>query len=235
LGVKPESVIAVATSQARDAKNGDKFFGELRTELGLRFRTLSGDQEAELTFLGGIPDEMDPRKAAVIDIGGESTEIRSSESGRSLDLGSVRFTERYLQGNPVTDLQYWDCVARVDRELEVLRPWRDSLPGDLQLVGVAGTVTTAACWNLGLKVFSTEKLNGTVLTRGDVHRFVGELKWRSLEERRLLSGIDSHRADVILAGAIILWRAMEVLRFPNVLVSTRGLRFGALRLSESPA
>ena len=72
-------------------------------------------------------------------------------------------------------------------------------------------------------------IDGLVLSRGDVHRQVEELKWRTIAERRELRGIDPARADVILAGSMILWRAMEMLELPSIQVSTRGLRFGVIQ------
>jgi exopolyphosphatase/guanosine-5'-triphosphate,3'-diphosphate pyrophosphatase len=230
-GLDPRETVAVATSQARDSRNGPEFFATVEKEKGFRFRTISGDEEARLTFRGGLLPGMDPARSAVIDIGGGSTEYMAAVGGQSLDIGSVRFTERFLKSDPVTDAEFWAAQDAIDSELAKLVKWRKSLPGGTELVAVAGTATTLAAWQIGLEKFDAAKLDQVTLTRGDIHRMVEELKWRTVEERRRLTGIEAGRADVLLAGALILWRSAEVLSFPGVRVSTRGLRYGVLSLA----
>jgi exopolyphosphatase/guanosine-5'-triphosphate,3'-diphosphate pyrophosphatase len=239
-GGKPEETIAVSTASARDARNGAEFFGRVRRETGFGFKVISGDEEGRLTFLGALLPGLDPARSAVIDIGGGSTELIAWSSGKpgdpaggravgqSLQLGSVRFTERFLKHDPVTDDEFWACQEEIDRLLAGLRSWRESLPAGTQLVAVAGTATTLAAWQLGLEKFDAAKIDQLTLTRGDIHRMVEELKWRTVEERRSIDSMEYQRADVILAGALILWRALEVLGFNDTRVSTRGLRYGAL-------
>lgn len=231
-GMLPQDVICVATSQARDAQNGLEFFSKVFIETGFQFQTLSGDEEARLTFLGGLRPEMDPAKALVMDIGGGSTELVTSQGGASLDLGSVRFTERYLKSDPVTDDEFWKCEEAIDQALHPLKSWRHSILPEVILVGVAGTVTNLASIHLRLKKFDPQQINTLILTRGDVHRLVEDLKWRTVSERQLLAGIEAQRADVLLAGAMILWRVMEVLQFPTCHPSSRGLRFGVFHISS---
>ncbi len=227
-GVDPTRACCVATSQARDARNGAEFFERVQRETGLRFKTISGDDEATFTFYGGLLPGMSPERSAVIDIGGGSTEFMSARGGQSLDIGAVRYTERFLKSDPVTDEEFWACQEAIDAELERLTEWRKSLPSDTKLVGVAGTVTTLGAWHLALERYDAAKLDSLELSRGDVHRCVEELKFRTVAERRELPGMEKGREDVLLAGSMILWRAMEVLDFKSVTVSTRGLRFGAL-------
>jgi exopolyphosphatase/guanosine-5'-triphosphate,3'-diphosphate pyrophosphatase len=233
-GLDPAAGVCVATSQARDARNGAEFFSRITAETGFRFRVISGDEEARLTFLGGLLPGTDPSSTAIIDIGGGSTELIAASGGQSVDIGSVRFTERFLKSDPVTDREFWACQEAIDQELEKLQVWRAGLssssgahgdghvgPG---LLGVAGTVTTLAQWHLDLPRFERDRIDGAMLTRGDVHRMVEELKWRTSGERLGLPGVTTGRADVLLAGAMILWRAMELFSFPDVPVYTRGLR-----------
>jgi exopolyphosphatase/guanosine-5'-triphosphate,3'-diphosphate pyrophosphatase len=227
-GLKPSETICVATATARDAENGAEFFTSIEKEFGLRFRTISGEDEAKYMFLGGLLPEMDVDRSAVVDIGGGSTELRARTNGLSLQMGSVRFTERFLKTDPVTDEEFWACREAVDTALAGALPWRKSLVQDAELVAVAGTAVTLAQYQLGLTAFDPAKIDGLELTRGDIHRMVEELKWRSVAERKALPGIEEGRADVILAGALILWRSLEVLGFPKLKVSTRGLRYGVL-------
>lgn len=228
--IEPGSAICVGTSSSRDAKNGSVFYAQVERETGFRFRVLSGDDEAKYTFLGGLHPAMDPSLSAVIDIGGGSTEIIAQAGGQSIDIGSVRFTERYLKSNPVSDSEFWACQEAIDQALEPMIQWRRKNPRIQQLVAVAGTATTLAAWYLELTEFEARKIDEVILTRGDVHRQVEELKWRSNEERVALKGIEKGRADVLLAGALILWRSMELLSFPEIRISTRGLRFGVMQL-----
>jgi exopolyphosphatase/guanosine-5'-triphosphate,3'-diphosphate pyrophosphatase len=232
-GLDPAQTSAAATATARDARNGAEFFARVERETGFKFRILSGDEEARITFLGGLLPGMELRKSAVIDIGGGSTELIASPEGKpfgqSLNMGSVRFTERFLKSDPVTDPEFWACQEEIDRTLESLLPWRAKISRETQLVAVAGTATTLAAYFLELPKFDFDRVNQVTLSRGDLHRMVEELKWRSVAEREKIAGIEKGRSDVILAGALILWRALEVLKFPEVRVSTRGIRYGLLK------
>jgi exopolyphosphatase/guanosine-5'-triphosphate,3'-diphosphate pyrophosphatase len=234
LGGDPSKTIAVATSGSRDASNSADFFALVEQETGFRFRRISGDDEARFTHLGGVLEGMDPQTTAVIDIGGGSTELKTASGGMSVDIGSVRFTERYLKSDPVTDEEFWKCQEAVDSAIHEsgLLKWRSSIARDTRLCAVAGTATTLAAWFLGLEKFNAAKIDGLTLSRGDIHRQVEDLKWRTVAERRAQPGIEEGRADVLLAGALILWRSMELLGFPEVTISTRGLRYGVLKLVE---
>ena len=227
-GIRPSDAICVATATARDAENGAEFFAAVARETGLVFRTISGEEEAKSMFLGGLLPGMDPEKSAVVDIGGGSTEFRSIDRGLSLQMGSVRFTERFLKSNPVTDAEFWSAREAIDTALENAVEWREMIPNGAELVGVAGTIVTLAQWQLGLAHFDAAAIDGTELTRGDTHRMVEELKWRTIEERKAQPGIEPGRADVLLGGALILWRSLEILKFPRIRVSTRGLRYGVI-------
>lgn len=229
VGVRPADAVCVATSQARDARNGAEFFGRVEKETGFRFRVLSGEEEARYTFLGALTPGMDPGRCAVIDIGGGSTEIISAQGGKSVDVGCVRFTERFFKTDPVTDEEFWAAQDAIDEGLQPLLEWRRECKATA-FIGVAGTVTTLALWHLGLAKWDAAVVERVVLSRGDVHRMVEELKWRTVREREALPGVEPGRADVLLAGALTLWRAMELLDFAECSVSTRGLRFGVLAL-----
>lgn len=233
LGLQPSQTIAVATATARDAENGKDFFADIERDFGFRFQTLSGADEAKYMFLGGLLPDSQPENTMVIDIGGGSTELKTLKTGVSLQMGSVRFTERFLKSDPVTDEEFWSAQAEIDTLYEsVGETVEKNILKSQTLIGVAGTIVALAQWQLELPRFDAEKLNGFTLTRGDVHRLVEGLKWRSLAERRDLPGIESGRADVLLAGALILWRAMEIFHFPEIKVSTRGLRYGILGMPQ---
>ncbi len=237
-GVSAQDIVAVGTAQARDAKNAAPFFADLKASLGVDFRILSGDEEARATFLGAALPGIDASRMVVMDIGGGSTELvaipegANALLGTSLGIGAVKITEKFLFSNPVSDAEFWAAEEAIDRELSALLSWRDELglriKGEPEFVAVAGTAVTLAMLQLGSSTYDQKQLDGVELKRGDVHRIVEELKWRSIEERKAMVGMESKRADVILAGALIFWRVMEKLRFPLVRISTRGLRYGVL-------
>lgn len=236
-GLNPQDARCVATAQARDASNGAQFFARVQNETGFRFRVISGNEEARLTFLGGLLPGMDPKRTAVIDIGGGSTEIARIEGGKSLQLGSVRMTEMFFAPG-LQDLTHVAnssdlaaCEFHIDTALNTAFA-RGALR-DIRLVGVAGTVTTIAQWCLGQTEFDAAALDGYVLSIADVKRAVDAWRILSPAQRRGIAGMEAKRADVILAGAIILWRAMEYLGARECTVSTRGLRYGALTLSRT--
>lgn len=239
-GVDPKSIQAVGTAQARDAKNAALFFADIEKLTGIRFRVLTGEEEAKATFLGAALPGLDSNKMVVMDIGGGSTEIVAMPDenkkilGQSLNIGAVRMTERYLKSDPVTDEEFWRCEEAINEALSALKPWRETLrrlnQTDPILVTVAGTAVTLAMLQQSIPTYDRAEIDGLVLTKGDAHRLVEELKWRTLAERQLMPGMEAKRADVMLAGALIYWRMMEELDFKEARVSTRGLRYGIFKL-----
>ncbi len=239
-GVNPQQILAVGTAQARDASNAHDFFTDLEKTLGLHFRVLTGDEEAKATFLGATLPSISPTTMVVMDIGGGSTElVAMPESngniwGESLPIGAVKITEKFLPSDPVTDEEFWAAEEAINQSLSRMKSWRDSLDqkisGRPSFVAVAGTAVTLAMLQLEMKEFKSAELDGVKITRGDAHRLVEELKWRSVAERKTMTGMEVKRADVILAGALIFWRVMEELRFDEALISTRGLRYGVFSL-----
>lgn len=227
-GLSPGDVVCVATSQARDAENGGDFFARVEIESGFRFRVISGKDEARLSFMGSLLPGMEPSDHAVVDIGGGSTEFVTAKEDRSIDLGSVRFTERYLKSDPVIDEEFSICLNEIDSKLEELVDWRSSIPSDMQMLAVAGTATTLASWHLRLREFDAAEVEKVQLTSGHLLRMVKDLKRMTVAERRDQVGIEPKRADVLLAGAMIMWRTMEALDFQTCNISARGLRYGVL-------
>jgi exopolyphosphatase/guanosine-5'-triphosphate,3'-diphosphate pyrophosphatase len=238
LGVPASEILAVGTAQARDAKNASGFFGGLEASLGLRFRILSGDEEARATFLGARLPGVDSSRMVVMDIGGGSTEIVAMPGlemlGQSLPMGAVKITELFLKSNPVSDDEFWAAEAAINQQLTVMKSWRSDLQTQIKgapiFTAVAGTAVTLAMLQHGMGHFQADQIDGLKITRGDAHRLVEELKWRSIDERKVMTGMEPKRADVILAGALIFWRVMEELDFAEAFISTRGLRYGVFSL-----
>lgn len=233
-GMDPKDCLAVGTAQARDAKNAVEFFDSIQKDFGIGFRTLSGEQEAQATFLGAKLPGISSDQMVVMDIGGGSTEIVSHQVKKSLNMGAVKITEKFLKSNPVTDAEFWAAEKAIDQLLlEQIRvsDYLAGLRGEPRFIAVAGTAVTLAMLQLGTATYQQKEIDGLELTCGDLHRWVEELKWRNVEERKRMIGMESKRADVILGGALIFWRVMETFQFKKVFISTRGLRFGVFELN----
>jgi exopolyphosphatase / guanosine-5'-triphosphate,3'-diphosphate pyrophosphatase len=215
-------MLLVATSAVRDAENGEAFLGEIEWSYGFETRLLSGAEEAALT-LRGVGDMSDG--TAVIDIGGGSTEIVTTRGHVSLDVGSVRQTERFGEDA--------DAIGRHVRSL--LEEYRR---GDLRPsrgVGVAGTVTTLAALDLRLPEYDRTRVHGHLLSRRAVDEQLRRLAALPLEERKRMPALEPERAPVIVAGAAILRELLAYFGLDEIEVSERGLLHGAALLaSELP-
>lgn len=238
LGVS--EVIAVGTSALRDAQNSDAVRARFRAKLGLDIRVISGSEEAGYSFLAverGLA--LPGRELLVIDIGGGSTEfICGNESGVSravsIDVGSVRLTERYLHADPVRPNEVERMNEAIDKEMAML-PWRGiRLQASLTLVGIAGTFTTLAAMEKQLAQYSHGEVHGSSLTLDQVRRQLHTLQERSVAERKRIIGLDPKRADVIFAGACLIERIMTGFHADRVIVSDQGVRYGLLHEAAKP-
>jgi exopolyphosphatase / guanosine-5'-triphosphate,3'-diphosphate pyrophosphatase len=212
-----ERTLLVGTSAIRDAENGEAFLGEIEWSYGFTTRVLSGAEEAELTFRG-VGDADD--ETVVVDIGGGSTELIGSGHAISLELGSVRLTERHLPSDPPMKGELDACAAAVRAELpDGPRPQR--------AVGVAGTVTSLAALDLGLIEYDPDRVHGHRLSTAGVDTQLTRLAAMPLAERRRVPGLEPERAPVIVAGAMILREALRHFGLDEVEVSERDLLHGA--------
>lgn len=229
-------VLAVGTSAMRDAEGGASFRERARELLGVEPRVVSGDEEAELTFLGalsGIPLTGD---VVVIDVGGGSTEIIAGgvESGPrdkiSLDIGSVRLTERHVRSDPPTRDEIEAVRADVRAALATV-PFRPSGVA----VGVAGTFTTIAAYVLGLVPYDGARVHGAELSLEQVSMAAAELAALTVEQRTRIAAIDPKRADVIVAGAVLVEELLVLQGHRALRVSDRGVRWGLVARERPPA
>jgi exopolyphosphatase/guanosine-5'-triphosphate,3'-diphosphate pyrophosphatase len=225
-----KKIFAVGTSALREAKNSGDFLTTVRKKIDLPIEIISGEKEARLSFLAVARDlkEMN-RWILVVDVGGGSTEFILGKGKRveqwvSLPLGSVRFTEQFLPTDPVQEKE-WEQMQREIERLLVDIP-RSQVPPFM--VAVGGTATTLASVEQGLDEFSFEKIHHFVLRKEDLRNQLFLYRSKTIDERRRIPGLPSSRADVILAGGAILYRAMEDLNCPSVLVSCHGIRYGLL-------
>jgi exopolyphosphatase/guanosine-5'-triphosphate,3'-diphosphate pyrophosphatase len=238
------SVRQIATSAAREANNRETLQTTIRELTGTPLEILSGDQEAELGFLG-VRTQADHQAGPLwlADLGGGSTQLVWGRGARpewrmSYPIGTVRLLERLRPSNPPTAHDRQACQACLDDlSRDLLLP---SLPEAVQadppppLVITGGTATLLARMQLQLDNFDRDRLEQLILTAQDIRQWRDRLWSLSLDERRRLPGLPANRADVILMGAAVCALIMRVLRAPALRVSTRGLRFGALRQIQSP-
>jgi exopolyphosphatase/guanosine-5'-triphosphate,3'-diphosphate pyrophosphatase len=214
-----ERVLAVATSAIRDSENGEAFLGEIEWSYGFATRLLSGDEEAEMTRRGVGDVERD---TLILDVGGGSTEFIVDDWHESIDIGSVRLTERF--GEDI------DAIAAHVRPL---------LPSGLhptRAIGVAGTVTSLAALDLGLAEYDRERVHGHRLTLDGVGAQLARLAALPLAERRELPALDPERAPVIVAGAVIVREILRHFELVALEASERDILHGAaLAAAELPA
>ena len=227
-------VIAVGTSALRDARNSFEVRQRWQLELGLDVRVIGGDDEAGYSFLAaqrGLP--LSGEELLVIDIGGGSTEfIRGNDSGvsdaLSLNLGSVRLTERFLGSDPVSAEEFAHMTSAIDSELTILGKRLGHLAGASTWVGIAGTFTTLAAVEKKLIRYSHAMVHGSNLTHVEVQRQVRLYRNKTLAERKTIPGLEPKRADVILAGACLIDRMMTLFGARRLIVSDQGVRYGLL-------
>ena len=229
----------VGTSALRDAEGAQAFLDEAERILGVRPRVIAGDEEAALTFRGALSGLVLAGELLVFDVGGGSTELISGnveagalpQSRVSLDIGSVRLFERHVRSDPPLPAQLQAIEADVARELAgaaPLAPGNRASAGRITLVGVAGTVTTLKALELGLERYDAARVHGAALTLSAVETLCAKLASLSLAERQQLPGLEPKRADVIVAGAIIVRDLLRRSGAPEMVVSDRGVRFGLL-------
>jgi exopolyphosphatase / guanosine-5'-triphosphate,3'-diphosphate pyrophosphatase len=214
-----ERVVGVATSAMRDAENGPAFRDRLRDRFDIDARTISGDEEARLTFLGTTTGRSDQRETVVIDIGGGSTEYVAGRPGgdpsfhTSTQMGSVRHTERFLRSDPPKH-----------EELEALAEDVRSIVPEVapeQGIAVAGTATSLAA------IDGAEEVHGYRLSLAACERMVSMLAAMTVEERRHVEGLHPDRAPTIVAGAVILTESIRGLGLDEVEVSAWDILHGA--------
>lgn len=242
LGV--EAVRVAATSAARDARNAGEFRDGVRSILGTDPEVLTGAQEAATAFLGATYDlPGPPRPTLVFDIGGGSTELMVGQPGagevpwaRSIDIGSVRLTERHVRSDPLTPDDVAAVRADAERELAAVQP---ELQGELrrvaersgdgaQAVGVAGTVTTVTAVSLDLPAYDRTRVHHATLVAATVAATADRLSGMTVAQKAALPVMPPGREDVIAAGALVLDAICRVLGLERITVSETDILDGLL-------
>ena len=205
---------AVATSASRDATNREELFDRAETALGVRPVLISGDEEARLGYEGAAGAVGSETAYTVCDIGGGSTEFVSSETSISVDIGSVRLSDRCLPVRPARPghlAAARHVVAGLFERVEIERVG--------QVVGVAGTWTSLCAISLDLSEYDRESVHRSMLGASAVEGLVVRLAAMTAEETAAIPSLDPKRAPVILAGALIASAVYETLGVGEVVVS----------------
>jgi exopolyphosphatase/guanosine-5'-triphosphate,3'-diphosphate pyrophosphatase len=225
---------AVGTSALREAKNAGDFLSRLKEMTGIDVKTVSGQEEAELTAMGVLSASHDISTSLIVDIGGGSTELifcslKDTIARETLRAGVVKLLEKHIRSDPPSA----DDMRSLDAECEdVANDARDRfqnhIRGDTVLIGTAGTATTLAGMDLGLEIYDRKKVHMHKIPLERLRTISENLISLPLKERALTKGLEPARADLIIAGIRLTIKFMERMGFSDILISDHGLLEGVL-------
>jgi exopolyphosphatase / guanosine-5'-triphosphate,3'-diphosphate pyrophosphatase len=235
-GLGAQATTAVLTSAVRDVRNGSEFAAAVRDRFGLDARTITGDEEARLTFRGATSDRAaDGRRLVVIDIGGGSTEFVTGRAGAgggvdfhvSTQAGVVRQTERFLRGDPPEPAELQGLAAEAAEIFTAAVP--DGVRAGVGAgIAVAGTATSCAAMLQELEPYDPARVHGFRLLRAQCEMLLARLAGMTEAQRRTVTGLHPDRAPAIVAGVVLLIQAMRVFGLDEVEVSEHDLLHGAV-------
>jgi exopolyphosphatase / guanosine-5'-triphosphate,3'-diphosphate pyrophosphatase len=221
---------AAGTAGLRMAQNRDDVVAVIQSRTGLTVEVIEGEEEGRLAYLA-VRAELGVGEGslAVFDTGGGSTQFTFGQGDHvdehfSVNVGAVRYTERFGLAGAVTPEVLGDALAAISADLSRI----DGRPPPDALVGMGGAVTNLTAVKLGLATYDPDAVQGAVLDRAEIDRQIEHYRSRDAEARRATVGLQPKRADVILAGACIVRTVMEKLGQQSLTVSDRGLRHGLL-------
>jgi len=220
-----EDIAAVGTNPLRIAADARGFIDVVRERWGVTLEVIDGEEEARLSYLSVVGDPLMPRDPLVIDIGGGSTEYIFREGNDlkflSLPLGAVVLTEEMIKGDPPSEEEFSALRRRIEGDLSVLpSPWKG------EAVAIGGTAVSLASFHLGIEDPVRERVHGLPLGAKEIAAIIEDLRRKNLDERRRLRGLPPERADIILAGAVILLLSLKRLKIKEVIISWAGIRYG---------
>ena len=225
-----EKLAAVGTYPLRVAVNAKDFLLRVEREGGFGIRIISSEEEARLTLLAIVRGyNIGEAPLLVPDIGGGSTEIIYGKEGVmeevvSLPIGALGLTQQFLPSDPVRNEEWEGLIHHLRQQLSLL-PEADS---SAMAFGVGGTITTLVAVGLGLKEFTPQQIEQQRLTINQLAEVIKRLKSLAVAERRERLALHPLRADIILAGAAILYTFLKRYGREEIVVSIRGVRYGFL-------
>jgi exopolyphosphatase/guanosine-5'-triphosphate,3'-diphosphate pyrophosphatase len=234
-----ERVMTIATSAVRDAVNGEAFIAELRERFSLDARLLTGEEEANLTYVGATAHRSDEGSTLVFDIGGGSTELIVGSGTKvgfhtSLRAGTIRQSERHLSADPPDPHELEDLADEIrnliDRSIAADPQARAS-----RAIAVAGTPTSLAAIDQGLEPYDPGRVHGYHLGMQRIQRMLSRLSSLPLAERLRVPGLHPGRAPTIVAGTVILVQVMRAFQLSEIEVSELDILHGsALSAAMAP-
>ena len=228
-----QTVLGAGTSALRDAANGADFIAQAKARADVDIQIISGDREAQFAYAAVRSDATlnIPAEAflLVFDIGGGSTELILGDANgvgrhKSLDIGAVRLTERFLHSDPPTAYELEQAVQYARAAFDTF-PMPDTPP---LVAGIGGTAVNIAAVTLGQAKPDPDALHGASLAHADVAAALDRFAHLPLAARREIPGLEPKRADVIIAGALILDSLLTYFHADRFILSARGLRYGLL-------
>ena len=224
-------LIGYGTSALRDAKNRDEFIERMRQQTGVQLHVLDGPDEALWTWRGALFGlSLKAANVVVLDIGGGSTEIalgsgNEFRKGVSINTGAVRITERFFKNTLPPTLEDVDAARQ-----SVRKEFADriEIPSNSIVIGVAGTVTTLGAIAVDVQTSSIDYINGRTLSQAWIEEMTGRLLRMRIEEIEHIPQVVKGREDILPGGTLVLDGFMKSFNVPEIIVSTRGLRYGLL-------
>ena len=224
------AIAAVGTAGLRIATNSAEVVAAIAARTGVTVEVIPGDEESRLAYLAvkaglGLAEG----SLVVFDTGGGSTQFTFGSGPRvderfSVDVGAVRYTERFGLAGVVTQEVLTEALAAIAADLSRI----DGRPAPDALVAMGGAVTNITAVKHALATYDPDVVQGSVLDRAEIDRQIELYRTRDVETRRAIIGLQPKRADVILAGACVVRTVMEMLGQDSLTVSDRGLRHGLL-------
>lgn len=215
---------AAGTSALRRAGNRAEFLERAKDVLGFELEVLSGADEARLSYRGALSDLTGVDDPLVVDPGGGSTEVFHGPNLMvSLEVGAVRLTETFLHHDPPTAAELDSLADMVRSEAANLAP-----SAGRTVVAAGGTATTLAALDADLEVYDARQVHGRTLPLSRIRALRERLAGVSLAERERIPGLQPGRADIIVAGALLLEIVLEQLEAEAMTVTDRGLRYGLI-------
>ena len=222
-------IAAVGTMALRTALNSNEFTKQAENETGIKIEIITGEEEARLSYIALKEGIGIARESLAFDIGGGSTEFIYADSFSikkrfSINIGAIKFTESYLKSNPPTNEEILDAETSINQEISSL-----NLNKNIQiLAGMGGTVTNLAAVKHEMLSYNPDIIQGSIITMEELQNQIRNFSSKTLEERKNIPGLEPKRADVILAGALIIKSILINSGKDSFIVSDFGIRHGLM-------
>ncbi len=225
-------VEAVATSAVRRASNGEEFIRAVEERTGIRVVVIPGEEEARLVSLSVLHNfEMEGIRYGMIDIGGGSLEIITAlgntiEEYYSLELGAVTLTEKFLHRDPVAETELQKLSKHIRNSLKKIIEGEDAKARCL--IASGGTITSIAAMIMATRGETYDSVHGYEILRSDIVHLLSMLARKSIKERKDIPGLNPDRADIIVAGVVVIEELMKFFGANILRVNERGIREGLI-------